>query len=491
MLLGNKKKSKNQNSQRNWCLIINPLKSDIDRNKIAKKIEATFNLSFTESLDLVANTPIILLDNLPYETAIKAKKHFQEIGTELVVSNDNFLKRRCYKTVWPEPPSLSFLLGLKESDVAQLSERLDHEEAIREIRSWRDDGENITEKNDDRITDNSLQMKVLEEEKKRLIDNLKSGKEHLEEMKKSSEKMQSELFRKDSEIKALNLEKKSKEKENQEMQALLSNTEEKHEILREEFRDTRDYFEERLSSQEKREEKLLKETDSKNMLLTEIRKENQILKQNFQNREDDFKKTERNAVESESVLKEKISKLTSDLEAQKGLVSEWNMRLHEFNEFKARTEKNNQILKKELNIQVEQSEQWKCRAIQLEEHMEKLRKSFENQEKTWKLQLMQADSKQKELESARKQIRELNFQLEHREALQKKAQLAENLGLKEDRLKNLVKQQEKAEKEIREREEEMRKLLAQQEVTEREIIEDKQAQRHLLERTKKTGFFHS
>ena len=77
--------------------------------------------------------------------------------------------------------------------------------------------------------------------------------------------------------------------------------------------------------------------------------------------------------------------------------------------------------------------------------------------------------------------------MDQREAVQKKAQLQEQLASWELRLKQVVKHQERIESEIREREEEMRKLLEEQEKIEREVIEGKQAQRHLAEKIKHEG----
>ena len=111
MLLGNKK---NQENEQNWCLVLNPLPSEIDKRKVAHKISEVFSLSLEEATDLVSNTPIILLDNLTRPMAVKVKDYFRSTGAEMFLTNDVFLKRKCYRTVWPEPPNLSFLrLGLR------------------------------------------------------------------------------------------------------------------------------------------------------------------------------------------------------------------------------------------------------------------------------------------------------------------------------------------------------------------------------------------
>ncbi len=93
--------------------------------------------------------------------------------------------------------------------------------------------------------------------------------------------------------------------------------------------------------------------------------------------------------------------------------------------------------------------------------------------------------RERELELARRQTRELKNQSEQREAVQKREQLAGIISDKESRLKELVKGQERMEREIKERENVIREILADQEKAEKDIIEAKQAQRHYLELIKK------
>ena len=106
MLLGNKKK---QGEEQNWCIVLNPLRNEIDKKRVARAISDVFSLSTEEAVDLVSNTPIILLDNLTRNVAAKVKEYFRSAGAEIVLTNDIFYKRKCYRTVWPEPPNLSFL----------------------------------------------------------------------------------------------------------------------------------------------------------------------------------------------------------------------------------------------------------------------------------------------------------------------------------------------------------------------------------------------
>ena len=136
MLTGTKKV---QPGGQDWFVVLNPLKSELERNKIAREIAKAFGLPVDEAFDLVANTPIILIDNLLYATALQIKQYFRNSQSDIAVSNDSLMKRRCYRTVWPTPPSLAFLHHM-DSPVAPSkrndTEKLDHAEAIQEIRSW-------------------------------------------------------------------------------------------------------------------------------------------------------------------------------------------------------------------------------------------------------------------------------------------------------------------------------------------------------------------
>ena len=98
MLLGNNNK-KAQGEEQNWCAVLSPLRSEIDKKRVSQKISEVFTLSAEEASDLVANTPIILLDNLSRTVAAKVKEYFRASGAEILLTNDVFLKRKCYRTV--------------------------------------------------------------------------------------------------------------------------------------------------------------------------------------------------------------------------------------------------------------------------------------------------------------------------------------------------------------------------------------------------------
>src|SRR3989338_563068 len=134
MLLRNRK---TQGEEKNWSIILNPLHNEIDKRRVIKKISEAFTLSVEEAADLVANTPIILLDNLSREQAVQVKRYFQAAGAEIMLTNDTFLKRKCYRTVWPEPPSLSFLHGIEDLQglTSMQDQPLGADDALHEIQS--------------------------------------------------------------------------------------------------------------------------------------------------------------------------------------------------------------------------------------------------------------------------------------------------------------------------------------------------------------------
>ncbi len=138
MLLGNKK---NQEKEQNWSLVLNPVSNEIDRHKLSQRIAEAFRLSLDEALDLVRNTPIILLDNMSRDAAAKAKDYFGGLNGEMFLTNDVYVKRKCYRTVWPEQPDLSFLeeprpVAVPVSQPAAVPQyKLKPEEALYELRS--------------------------------------------------------------------------------------------------------------------------------------------------------------------------------------------------------------------------------------------------------------------------------------------------------------------------------------------------------------------
>ncbi len=98
-----------QSNSGNWSVVLNPLKSELDRKRVGEKISELFRVSYEEARELVRNTPIILLDQLTHPEAIQVQGVLQGVRAEITLTSDHQAKRRCYRAVWPEAPRLSFL----------------------------------------------------------------------------------------------------------------------------------------------------------------------------------------------------------------------------------------------------------------------------------------------------------------------------------------------------------------------------------------------
>lgn len=491
MLTGTKKV---QPGGQDWFVVLNPLKSEIERNKIAREIAKAFRLPEDEAFDLVQNTPIILMDNLLYATALQVKQHFQSAQTDIVVSNDGFLKRRCYRTVWPTPPSLAFLRQanpVTESPKRDQASKFEHSEAIQEIRSWVQTEGVASERGDRSPVKNGMPNQngrhfrsILEEERETLLKENVGLKESLGQLRKALEKAQQEAAEKDQAAKSSDAEVRHREKEIQELQNSINHAEEKYELLREEFRQTRQYFEEKLGSEDHKAEELLKQIEERDLTHKEMLQEKQALLKSFHSVKNDLQRTRDEQEQARREWESQASQFQRELDSQKTVVDGLHAKIKNLEEGKRIVQSSETRLIQELELQAQQAKRWEQKSSEFEKEIRQMRTAFEDQQKSWQVRLAQLEAREMDLENARKQIRQLHAELDQRETLQKKTQFHEQLVTREARLKQIVKQQEKIESEIREREEDMRKLLAEQETTEREVIEMKQAQRHLAEKMK-------
>jgi len=123
MVLGLLKKTKKEET---WSVILNPLRDDIQKRSAAQKIQIFFSVSQSEAKDLIANTPIILIDKLDQETAGKIREVFLHAGLEVVLTNEPLVKRKCFRAVWPQEPSAQQILkqgSLRGSSLLQKSNK--------------------------------------------------------------------------------------------------------------------------------------------------------------------------------------------------------------------------------------------------------------------------------------------------------------------------------------------------------------------------------
>lgn len=529
MLLGLKK---NHHKEQNWCLILNPIYNEIDKRKVAHKISEMFSLSPEEAEELVDNTPIILLDNLPRAVADRVKKHFQPTGAEVFMTNEVYLKRKCYRTVWPEPPNLSFFLDNHESKVhgdTEDSQRLNPDEALDEIR--------VTTQNprESHERAQSLERKDVSRDEGHFVEELAllkkerdNWRDKFNEQRRTSEKLGWEISMREGEDKPHDAERDSgqfKAIENQ--QALLNHAKERFEGLQEEYRQARSLFEEKLTAlqQENTEwknkaevinhqlqssglersalemrlqeqEKRVGRWKEKNQLLEEelgilklkqgektnlvkeaetrqaaLEADSQSLSAALKEEQGKCQNLERKYMEFQINASEKIESLTQELETMQEKVKT--------------LEKNQLRLIRELDGRTDEVRQWEVKARDLEDPLKELKNSHENLEKMLEINMKHLESREKELETVRRQLRDLQANREQQAMIEKKVHLSTQLAEKESALKRLVAEQEKVESEIREREERISRILAEQESFEKEIMEGKQASRHYLEQIKK------
>jgi chromosome segregation ATPase len=753
MLLGNKKHT--QKNNQNWCVILNPVKNEIDKKKIAQKISEVFSLSSEEALDLVTNTPIILLDNLTQPIAVQVKEHFRPTGAEMILTSDVFMKRKCYRTVWPNEPNLSFLTGESSPPAEGVQEEvLAADEALDEIRSLSEEAfqEGPVAAHEVRFDGGGRDVAAdsdrerMEEEIRKLREECFDLREQRNQLRLQMEQLRSHELADASEIESrMKRLAEEREREVKELRALLGHAEEKHDVLKNEYREARLVYEEKmaqLTEQSREDEKTLRDLREKSSTADE---EKQNLRDLLDRKEEALRKVQadydamRNSLETQTLAgreaseqvqvradmlsrdlenaraeKEDLTKLLDEqtarvaalqekhdevqrllelhidqglqakglaenyereirgtreqmAEAQKKYAREietaaeekraledkladleerfvradqsegdlrlkcqmledekkvlhdlladkdarfkeveqdyrnWRLRaeglsanleahlkdtqglrdvssrqekalaelqgeyektrkllqakidedtrlieelkgrvavserdLQDALQFKSELEnqarvqmsesqswKNQaeaasnelRVLKKllsdersareqaearqrdleksqirilgDLEAKAQEAKDWLQRCGEAEKALADLRQTCEDQQGVLEKNARELESRQKELEIVRRQLRDINFQIEQRESAQRRTQLANQLTEKEEFLKNLVEQQSKIEAEIRDREDSIRQILSRQEKIEKEIVECKQARRHLMEQTKK------
>jgi len=112
-----RKKKKEIETKEKFTLVLNPLRSELARSRMVERIAQVFPLAVEEASDLVENTPIILLEGLDQETGEQVRNYFTETGAELLLTDDTAYQRRCFRAIWPSPPTFDFLRPVKKESV--------------------------------------------------------------------------------------------------------------------------------------------------------------------------------------------------------------------------------------------------------------------------------------------------------------------------------------------------------------------------------------
>lgn len=107
------------NKNDSHALIFSSFKSEMSKSRIVDKVTALMPLSHEEAYNLVNRTPIIVLDNMDKDEGEKLRSYFDTDGCELVLTEDNFIKRKCYRILWPEKPVLNGEKIKKAEEVLQ------------------------------------------------------------------------------------------------------------------------------------------------------------------------------------------------------------------------------------------------------------------------------------------------------------------------------------------------------------------------------------
>ncbi len=517
------RQKKTQGEDQNWCVILNPIGSELDKKKIAQRLSGAFSLTPEEALDLVANTPIILLDHLSRSIAHKLKDYFRVAGAETLLTNDVFQKRKCYRTVWPEPPSLSFLHNWGPLKTDNHDQVLQPQEALDEIRGLaRDDKKSPLPSLTSMPLLSRSERDQLQEETERWRRECLNLREEVQDLKEQLEKTRKENFLPDLGA------------DENEAQLLLEHANEKFSGLREEYTQARHLYEEKIALLTQEAEQSKRKAHELGESLKGLQKERQAFEETLSKKQQDVQilseetrkiklgfeqKMAKNIEEMSLVhlqnkeLTEKLhmfQKAKEELEVtintQSEQVTYWHdrhdnmlsklmaaeMKLEEEKNTREKNEgryKDFEKSRMRMIHQIEEKEklalEWEMKYSDLEKQILELKETCQNQDKILQNHFRQLEARERELEMARRQVREAHAQNEQRDAVQKRAQVAAQLVEKENLLKKLVKDQEKIETEIREREESMRAILVQQEAVEKEVVEAKQTQRHLLELTKR------
>ena len=509
MLLGNKKI---RGDEKNWCVVLNAIQNELEKKKFAQKISSIFSLSSEEASDLVVSTPIILLDNLTHSIATKLKEFLHSDGTQIILTNDIFMKRKCYRTVWPEPPSLSFLHDWHPQ--AQAFSAKDQQGVPQGASQY---AAPVLQEESLEVFSEPALKKNQNEESVKLSEELERFKNDCSILKHESYKLRSEverLHRENNQLSAMlrqhqelagGATSKEPEKGVKELKALLANLEEKHEVLKEEYREARVYFEERMKSgfQESdqlknkiaeltqeglvlKQEKHLKEKDDKEMSghYFKLKEEHEALKKAFEEKnsapgpateylqEIEFWKEKNNGLERELNLSLRTQQ--SEKLLRQGLENQ----LKEFQTEQTR-------LAQELESRIREVRDWEQKSRNLDEKVASLRLAYETREKIFHETLKQLENRESELQLVREQMRTLKEDYQRKEEEKQSLEIQNHLGHKEKHLKWLVAEQERIESHIRDREEAMKQILAEQQAVEKEIVEQKQKQRLIEEKQRK------
>ncbi len=110
-----------QGDDDSWSFIL-ILPSLAAKDAVAALVVDAFHVTDEFAAQLLTNTPVILLDGLSQEDALRVKEYFQQRGAEACVTQNREVKKICYRIKWRSAPSLDFLSNFQASSVSPASE---------------------------------------------------------------------------------------------------------------------------------------------------------------------------------------------------------------------------------------------------------------------------------------------------------------------------------------------------------------------------------
>lgn len=492
-----------------WSAILNPVSNEMAKREVVDKIVEAFPITASEAEELIERTPLILLESLSEQDATRLKNYFARANVDLTISNDQSIRKRCYRTVWPEQPSLDFLkfeddnghaedvtADIKES--AEMTQTVDDrkESAIRPPkekfflhdeppaasgRSAVDfEKEDISIPSREEVEDrrhrsvlpetapaavtrdyliDELKEKLVTVQKK--VDDLTRANIKLEQALSDAQKTKAdrltmesmEQFRRSFDSMSL-----EQEKQHALMEEKVERLEEERDRLSASMLDMRTA----VSKADADKNKLLGQQDE--MLNTISQKERELEQLRLTAKRDQY------AAEENRQLRHRSEQLMRQ------------------NEELSRTVQTVEDQKRSLESRVAQiSDELTRLRREFETEFERLRKECDQlavRNKDLEAKAAESQRLQEELKVARTRLEEFTVNREQQEAIQKRLRLQNELIEKEARLKELVKKQEIIEREIVERGQVIKQVLAEQEEIERDLVRAKQAQKYLIEQIK-------
>ncbi len=506
--------------EKNWSIVLNPLRGELEKKRVAEKISELFRLSFEESRELVQSTPLILLDELPHEAACQIQNIFQEIRADVTLTSDALVKRRCYRAVWPEPPNLSFL---QPSSLSLEPET----EKIEEIPQ-----ETVPQAPPPSFSSNSVQEQV---------ETLSDSYHYLEKKYRDLEGLYGERTREIEELKR-NFEKGLKdraEKTSVELRAHIEEWEERYQNLKEEYQETKGIYEEKILNKEKEfgqlkeqskqlepwrekavilqkqneeqqeaktvyEEKLLQQSSELQALREQLKqiglwqeKAANLEKQNkgflerlnaLESANVTLGQTVREQSDAVNLWREKYQGIAQKSERFEALYEEERKRREQAEESRHQIGELAERTRQDIQNQMAETERWRKKFQEIEENQKRLEEElarFSAERSNENKQLREANHELEiQLESSQRQAKDLLQRVEQQDLIEKRTRLANELGGKEAQLRELALETERLRQEIQDKELRFQTLGSEQANLEREVLEVKQAQRHLLEQSK-------